>query len=108
MALVGMHPVLTHVPPNRWRSMTATDMPAVDSLFARVGPACPVPMMIASYFNGAAVEARAFASALLIALPSRRSLSQRTGATAAGWCIAAARHRGRANAGAAVLHRTSR
>jgi hypothetical protein len=43
-----MHPVFTHVPPNRCRSMIATDICAALSRFASAGPACPVPMMIAS------------------------------------------------------------
>src|SRR5262249_32938008 len=46
--LVGMHPVLTHVPPNFCRSMIAAVMPAAENRSARDGPACPVPMMIAS------------------------------------------------------------
>src|SRR5438445_8802 len=51
MVLVGMQPVLTHVPPNSLRSIIATLIPAATSRRARGGPACPVPMMIAS--NGA-------------------------------------------------------
>src|SRR5437667_10586759 len=43
-----MQPVLTQVPPKNLRSMTATFIPAPASLPARDGPACPVPMMIAS------------------------------------------------------------
>src|SRR5580658_8988756 len=43
-----MQPVLTQVPPKRPRSMTATFMPACDSRPARGGPACPVPITIAS------------------------------------------------------------
>src|SRR5215510_2277913 len=50
IALVGMHPVLTQVPPNRWRSTTATDIPASVRRFASGGPAWPAPMTIASYF----------------------------------------------------------
>ncbi len=46
--LVGMQPVLTQVPPKAPRSTTATFMPAAESRAARAGPACPVPMMIAS------------------------------------------------------------
>jgi hypothetical protein len=49
MVFVGMHPVFTQVPPKRPRSMIATFMPAAVSRPARGGPACPVPMMIASY-----------------------------------------------------------
>src|SRR5580698_8966383 len=45
---VGMHPVFTHVPPNLWRSIMATDMPAAANRAAKDGPAWPVPMMIAS------------------------------------------------------------
>ena len=48
-ALVGMQPTLTQVPPKRCRSMTAVRMPAADNSAARLGPAWPVPMMIASY-----------------------------------------------------------
>src|SRR5579859_6127187 len=50
MAFVGMHPVLTQVPPNNLRSAIATFMPAAVKRPAREGPACPVPMMMASYF----------------------------------------------------------
>ena len=46
--LVGVQPVLTQVPPNRWRSTMATVMPAPVSLEARVGPAWPAPIMMAS------------------------------------------------------------
>jgi hypothetical protein len=46
--LVGMHPVLTQVPPNAPRSMIATVIPAAASRRASGGPACPVPMTIAS------------------------------------------------------------
>ncbi len=48
MVLVGMQPVLTQVPPNNLRSMMATFFPAPASRTASDGPACPVPMMIAS------------------------------------------------------------
>src|ERR1051326_3622405 len=43
-----MQPVFTQVPPNALRSMIATFMPALANRAARGGPACPVPMMIAS------------------------------------------------------------
>src|SRR5271165_440650 len=49
MVLVGVHPVLTHVPPNSLRSTIATFIPASLKRTARDGPACPVPTMIASY-----------------------------------------------------------
>src|SRR5713101_6297578 len=49
MAFVGVHPVLTQVPPNLWRSTNATFMPALASRVANVGPACPAPITIASY-----------------------------------------------------------
>src|SRR5215472_7302080 len=47
-ALVGVQPVLTQVPPTRWRSTTATVIPAPARRNAKDGPAWPVPMMIAS------------------------------------------------------------
>src|SRR5688572_7273291 len=43
-----MQPVLTQVPPTRWRSISATFMPAPVSRPARAGPAWPAPTMIAS------------------------------------------------------------
>src|SRR5579862_9516845 len=43
-----MHPVFTHVPPNLWRSIIATVLPAPANRAARDGPAWPVPIMIAS------------------------------------------------------------
>ena len=46
--LVGVQPVLTQVPPKRWRSMIATRCPAAARRCASDGPAWPVPMMIAS------------------------------------------------------------
>src|SRR5258708_1555647 len=48
IALVGMQPVFTQVPPNRCLSMMATDIPASERRFANGGPAWPVPMTIAS------------------------------------------------------------
>src|ERR1700683_3070304 len=45
---VGTHPVFTHVPPNLWRSIIATVLPAPANRRASDGPAWPVPMMIAS------------------------------------------------------------
>ena len=47
---VGMHPVLTHVPPKLLRSIMAIFIPAWVRRPAKEGPAWPVPMMIASYF----------------------------------------------------------
>jgi hypothetical protein len=47
--LVGVHPVLTQVPPKSLRSMIATCQPAPTNRRAKAGPACPVPMMIAWY-----------------------------------------------------------
>src|SRR4051812_19093309 len=47
-ALVGMHPVFTHVPQNLGLQTTATAIPAVANRAAKGGPAWPVPMMIAS------------------------------------------------------------
>src|SRR5688572_24586521 len=46
--LVGIHPVFTQVPPNLWRSIMATVMPAAANRAAKAGPAWPVPMMMAS------------------------------------------------------------
>jgi hypothetical protein len=43
-----MQPVLTHVPPKSFRSMIATFCPAAARRRARGGPACPVPITIAS------------------------------------------------------------
>src|SRR3954447_20965568 len=43
-----MHPVFTQVPPNLWRSIMATVLPALANRAARDGPAWPVPIMIAS------------------------------------------------------------
>src|SRR5436305_1274411 len=48
MVLVGMQPVLTQVPPNSLRSITATCIPAPAVRAASDGPACPVPITIAS------------------------------------------------------------
>src|SRR5450432_1836375 len=48
MVLVGTHPVLTQVPPKSLRSITATFDPAFARRAARGGPACPVPITIAS------------------------------------------------------------
>src|SRR5258705_11752063 len=48
MAFVGMQPVFTQVPPNSLRSMIATFLPAAARRRANGGPACPVPMRIAS------------------------------------------------------------
>ena len=48
MALVGVQPVFTHVPPRTLRSMRATFLPAAASRTARNGPAWPEPMMIES------------------------------------------------------------
>jgi len=45
-----MQPVFTQVPPNSFRSITAIFMPASTKRPASDGPACPVPMMIASNF----------------------------------------------------------
>src|SRR5262245_15567099 len=47
-----MHPVLTQVPPNSPRSMIATFCPTLARRRTREGPACPVPMTIASYLVG--------------------------------------------------------
>src|SRR4249920_206928 len=45
---VGIQPVFTQVPPNLWRSIMATVMPAAANRAAKAGPAWPVPMMIVS------------------------------------------------------------
>src|SRR6516165_265297 len=52
MAFVGIHPVLTQVPPKSFRSMIATLMPTALRRYAKDGPACPVPMIMASYLVG--------------------------------------------------------
>src|SRR5450432_4212164 len=44
-----MQHVLTQVPPNSLRSMIATFFPVPARRRAKEGPACPVPIMIASY-----------------------------------------------------------
>ena len=46
--LVGIHPVLTQVPPISLRSTTATVWPASVNRPASGGPACPAPTTIAS------------------------------------------------------------
>src|ERR1700733_4784587 len=46
--LVGVQPVLTQVPPNRWRSTMATLMPAVVRRSTSEGPAWPAPTTMAS------------------------------------------------------------
>src|SRR6185295_20203414 len=48
MDLVGMQPVFTHVPPMSFRSTIATRIPAATKRRATCGPACPVPITIAS------------------------------------------------------------
>jgi hypothetical protein len=47
--LVGVHRVLTQVPPKRCLSIIATDFPASANRAASEGPAWPAPMTIASY-----------------------------------------------------------
>src|SRR5580698_1747725 len=49
--LVGVQPALTHVPPKRWRSMIATDLPAPAKRAAKAGPAWPAPITMASYLR---------------------------------------------------------
>jgi hypothetical protein len=49
---VGMQPVLTHVPPGRPRSSTATFQPSPAMRRASAGPDCPVPITIASKSRG--------------------------------------------------------
>ena len=46
---VGMQPTLTQVPPTRLRSRMAVLRPEAARRTASAGPACPVPMTIASY-----------------------------------------------------------
>src|SRR5271165_2783442 len=48
IALGGVHPALTQVPPNSFRSIIATLRPALASRTAREGPAWPAPTTIAS------------------------------------------------------------
>jgi len=45
-----MQPLLTHVPPNKWRSIIATFSPASTKRAASEGPACPAPITIESNF----------------------------------------------------------
>jgi hypothetical protein len=52
IAFVAVQPVLTQVPPNNLRSTMATFCPAAVRRCATCGPACPVPMMIASKVVG--------------------------------------------------------
>ena len=47
--LVGVQPVLTQVPPNSLRWITAIFIPAADRRAASDGPASPVPIMMASW-----------------------------------------------------------
>src|ERR1700744_6167161 len=47
-ALVGVHPTLTQVPPNRCFSISATFSPADTRRAARDGPAWPPPITIES------------------------------------------------------------
>jgi hypothetical protein len=48
MALVGVQPLFTQVPPNAFSSTTATFRPAPESRAASAGPAWPVPITRAS------------------------------------------------------------
>jgi len=48
IALVGVQPTFTQVPPTARRSMTATVMPAVPRRLARAEAAWPTPMITAS------------------------------------------------------------
>src|SRR5450755_4679800 len=48
MALVGVQPVLTQVPPKSFRSTMATFRPALARATAREGPAWPAPTTMAS------------------------------------------------------------
>src|ERR1700740_1077958 len=48
MALVGVHPVFTHVPPKSLRSTSATLRPALARRTASDGPAWPAPKTSAS------------------------------------------------------------
>jgi hypothetical protein len=64
--LVGVQPVLTQVPPKRWRSMIATRWPAAAMRCASDGPAWPVPMMMASNW-GMRISSARTAGALRLA-----------------------------------------
>ncbi len=55
---MGVHPVLTQVPPMSLRSIRATFMPAPARRPARNGPACPAPMIIASNDLGTSKTSR--------------------------------------------------
>src|SRR5882762_3961785 len=50
MTFVGVHPVLMHVPPRLDFSTSATRQPRSASRRVNGFPACPEPIMIASYF----------------------------------------------------------
>src|ERR1700678_1232874 len=50
MVLVGVHPVLTHVPPSSARSIKATFHPRSAKAYERGFAAWPAPMTIASNF----------------------------------------------------------
>src|SRR6202521_1591018 len=49
IVFVGVHPSLMQVPPTCFRSIRAVCIPAAASAVERGVPACPEPMMMASY-----------------------------------------------------------
>src|SRR6516165_6815075 len=73
MVLVGMHPVLTQVPPNSLRSMTATFFPTAARRRAKEGPAWPVPMTMASKGMGIGTGYLIFQSLILKGISLQKS-----------------------------------
>lgn len=87
-AHIGMQPVLTQVPPNRLRSMIATFIPVPASRTASDGPACPVPIMIASYVVSIRLVLPKLAKTLLrFVLPPLVYTWQNPGLPFESWCF---------------------
>src|SRR5207248_3956289 len=66
-----MQPLLTQVPPNRLRSIIATFIPVSASRTARDGPACPVPITIASYLVAIGIPPLGLLSSTVFRVPTR-------------------------------------